>query len=87
VLVSDEVVMDQPIPFYKPNKNVSEKVMDHPIPKTKHPHKVWSQKEERHLNKCPVAGNMCCQKFLMPCASYREGVSLCCKYIILIPQE
>ena len=39
--------MDQPIPFYKPNKNVSEKVMDHPIPKTKHPQKVRSQKEEK----------------------------------------
>jgi hypothetical protein len=33
----NEVVMDQPIQFHKPNKKVrSEKKMDHFIPQTKH---------------------------------------------------
>jgi len=71
VLLRDEVVMDQPIPFYKPNKNVSEKVMDHPIPKTKHPpHKVRSQRRKgtltnvQFLGKC-VAGNFSCHVLLI----------------------
>jgi hypothetical protein len=29
-------MMDQLIPFHKPNKKVSEKMMDYPIPQTKH---------------------------------------------------
>jgi hypothetical protein len=28
----DGVVMDQPIPFHKSNKKVSEQMMNHPIP-------------------------------------------------------
>ena len=35
----NEVVMDQSIPFHKPNKKMSEKMMDHPTPQTK-----WTQK-------------------------------------------
>jgi len=29
------MMMDQPIPFHKPNKNMSEKMMDQLIPRTK----------------------------------------------------
>jgi hypothetical protein len=33
----NEMVMDEPIPFNKPNKKVrSEKTMDHLVPQTKH---------------------------------------------------
>jgi hypothetical protein len=36
--VRDEVVIDQPISFHKPNKETRiEKIMDHPISQTRHP--------------------------------------------------
>jgi hypothetical protein len=39
------------------------------------------------LNECPVAGNMRCRDYLVPCAPYWKGVTLRGKYVILVPQE
>jgi hypothetical protein len=39
----NEMMMYQLIPLHKPNKKVrSEKMMDYPIPQTKHPIKEWT---------------------------------------------
>jgi hypothetical protein len=47
----------------------------------------WEQKLGYYLNECPVAGNMRCRDYLVPCAPYWKGVTLRGKYVILVPQE